>query len=584
MIIMIKLCNITKKYKVDNDYIIVLDNLNLTINNSEILGITGRSGSGKTTLIKILRGIENFDSGTIQFNDKIITSNFSYENQNYLRKKTAIHLQRNFGLWSGPAIENVIRKLNYNLIGVEALPMKDHYTYQSLYEEALSILKLVKLDEKALHSTDQLSGGEKQRLVLARQIAAKPDLLLLDEPVTMTGPDTKQEILDVIKNLNKNLKIPIVVVSHLPEIHLYLDSRLAYLENGKVVKIGEPKDVLSYYKKYLHQKENIKNIYSNNKEVIDVSNINKRFSLIRVGEVLNIRDLNFIINSGEIVTIIGSSGHGKSTLLKILEGLLTPSSGDVKYLYYDYFKKYEKFVSILKYSIDRIYLRSSISIMNQNFSLSMNSSIRDQIKYRYNIKNRSTIDFSIMKAKELEIPLETLDLIYKLYDLSNDDREKLISELEIPDEIIKLLFPLIENKNIEQLINNIFNILDLSLSILDRKPSKISGGEHVRAFIALNLITNPKYLLLDEPFGDLDPVTLRDVTNSLKRINKIFGTTIVIVSHHMDFVKEVSHRTILIEKGSILRIGMPNDICNYFIKKCKAFYLNQNIDTIFKNK
>ena len=96
MITMIKLCNITKKYKVDNDYIVVLDNLNLTINDSEILGITGRSGSGKTTLIKILRGIENFDSGTIQFNDKIITSNFSYENQNYLKKKNCNSSSKKF--------------------------------------------------------------------------------------------------------------------------------------------------------------------------------------------------------------------------------------------------------------------------------------------------------------------------------------------------------------------------------------------------------------------------------------------------------------------------------------------------------
>ena len=491
-------------------------------------------------------------------------------------------MQRNFGLWSGPAIENIIRKLNYNLVGVEALPMKDHYTYKDLYDEALSILKLVKLEEKALHSTDQLSGGEKQRLVLARQIAAKPELLLLDEPVTMTGPDTKQEILDVIKNLNKTLKIPIVVVSHLPEIHLYLDTRLAYLENGKIINIGNPKEVLYHYKKYLHKKENISVLDKNNQNVIFINNIYKRFSLIRVGEVLNIKDLNFIVNSGEIITLIGSSGSGKSTILKIIEGLLIPDSGDVKYIYYDPLTEKERLVSILKYSNDRIYLRSNISIMNQNFSLSMNSTIKNQIKYRYNIKNRSTIDFSILKAKELKIPLKTLDLIYKLYDLSTEEKEKVINELQIPEEIINLLFPLIKNNNIDNLISNIFNILDLPLTILDRKPNQISGGEHVRAFIALNLITNPKYLILDEPFGDLDPVTLRDVTNSLKRINKIYGTTIIIISHHMDFVKEVSHKTILIEKGSILKIGIPSSTCEYFIKKSKAFYLNENIDTIFK--
>jgi ATPase components of various ABC-type transport systems, contain duplicated ATPase len=97
------------------------------------------------------------------------------------------------------------------------------------------------------------------------------------------------------------------------------------------------------------------------------------------------------------------------------------------------------------------------------------------------------------------------------------------------------------------------------------------------------LVTSPDYLFLDEPFGDLDPVTLRDVTNALKRINKEFGTTIIMVSHHMDFVKEASHRAIWIENGAIVDDGNPEIICGKLIEKSNAKYLDFDIEKMMQN-
>jgi methyl coenzyme M reductase system subunit A2 len=84
--------------------------------------------------------------------------------------------------------------------------------------------------------------------------------------------------------------------------------------------------------------------------------------------------------------------------------------------------------------------------------------------------------------------------------------------------------------------------------------------------------------MLDEPFGDLDPVTLRDVTNSLKRINERFGTTIVLVSHHMDFVREVAHRAILIENGAILMDGNTDEVCQELTNRSNAPYLEHSLE------
>lgn len=576
---MLKISNLVKDYEVNSEKIRVLDHIDLTVEDGEILGITGRSGSGKSTLLRIIRGVEPFQEGTVEVDGEIVNPDSNIEGERFLKSVTAIHLQRNFGLWNGPAIENVIRKLNYLRIGHEALPQQEHIPheipndYDELFEEAMEYLKLVGLEYKALHSTNLLSGGEKQRLILARQLAAKPKVLLLDEPVTMTGPDTKQEVLDVIKNLKEKLNISIIVVSHLPEIHAYLADRLIFLENGKIAADGEPSWVLKNFLKDMKPKEEFATPES--KEVcIKVQDISKRYSLIRMGEVLNMKDISLNVYKGEILAFIGASGAGKTTLIKLMEGLIKPKSGTVEYLCDG------DWVSVIEYSRKRMELRRIMSIMNQEFSMSVNSTVRDQIRFRLSIKRQGAIEYARKKASEMGLSDEDLDTIYRLPDMPEEEKQIALRELNISDTIYFELFPVVPVTDVDIYSRPVFEALDLPMEVLDKTPYQISGGEHVRAFIALSLSTSPQYLLLDEPFGDLDPVTLRDVTNSLKRINERFGTTIVLVSHHMDFVREAAHRAILIENGAIAMDGNPAEVCQELINRSNAPYLEHSLEDL----
>ncbi len=127
------------------------------------------------------------------------------------------------------------------------MPIPEDADYDAMYKEALYYLAWWAWRRRPITWPRSLSGGEKQRLLIARQLSKKPKVLLLDEPATMACPATKQEVLDAIKNVNQKLDLTIIVVSHLPEIHEYLADRLIWLEKGEIVADGKPRDVLDRF-------------------------------------------------------------------------------------------------------------------------------------------------------------------------------------------------------------------------------------------------------------------------------------------------------------------------------------------------
>ncbi|MCZ7392521.1 MAG: ATP-binding cassette domain-containing protein [Candidatus Methanoperedens sp.] len=563
---MLKVNNLVKDYVIDSDKVRVLNGLSFDIKEGEILGIIGRSGGGKSTILKVLRGIEPFVGGSFELDGFTVKPDASAADIKKLQKMTAIHLQRNFGLWPGAAYENVLRRLYAERFGFEILPEKDSPYYDELYEESMEYLKLVNLDKKAEHSSAVLSGGEKQRLLIARQLAANPHLLLLDEPATMTCPATKQGVLDTIKNVNERLKLKTLVVSHLPEVHAYLAHRVLWLENGKIIEEGEPEDVLKEFVKKMKPIVLMPERKSD-KTVIKVSNVSKRYWLIRQGEVLDLDSINIDFKEGEIAALIGPSGAGKTTLLHAMDGLVYPDDGEIEFLVDN------DWVEMSTYSPKRMEVRRITSIMYQEFALSPHSTIKQQLAYRLGVKGQSVIEESRKRAKELGISDRDLDELYKMTDMPAENAKETLASMGFTPAILGVLFPSYPLTEVLNYAKPIFEAVDLPLEVLDAKPYQISGGENVRAALALALASKPSILLLDEPFGDLDPITLRDVANSLKNINKKFNTTIIFISHHIDFIKEVAERAILIDKGHIVMDGNPKEVCNEFIKASEARYL-----------
>jgi len=567
---MIEVKNLSKTFQIENgEKIEALNNINLQVKDGEILGIIGMSGSGKSTLLRIIRGVESFDEGDIILDDIEVKPDSTPHCFSKLKKETAIHLQRSFGLWRETSLQNVIRKLSGVKYGDESL--QDFEDARAEFgEHALKILKVVGLDHKVDHYAPVLSGGEKQRLIMARQLAKQPKVLLLDEPATMSCPKTKQEILDAIKNINMEFGVTVVIVSHIPEVHEYLADRVVLMKNGRIVDEGSPEKIISEFKEEMEPKEDLAGPENIGKSIIKVKGLSKRFFLLKGGSTLQIMDINIDIKKGEIVSLIGPSGAGKTVLLRMIAGLDFPDSGNVC------FKLNDKWVNMQKHGLERMEVRRKMGFMHQEFSLTHYATVKDQIASRLGVKNENVLSKTRKKAEELGISDKILDILYQLTDLPENEARVQLEKIGLSSGILETLFPKFPDKEVKKYAEPVFKALDLPIEILDRKSYELSGGQKVRTTLALVLTSNPEVLILDEPFGDLDPITLRIVSNSLKRINKEFNTTILMVSHHIDFVREVATRVSMMDDGKLVKDGDPQKVSGIFLEDYKAKYLIQN--------
>ena len=259
-----------KNLTVDFDGLKALKNVNLSINEGEIVGILGKSGSGKTILMHVLRGTESFEniSGEViyhlarcekcgyidrpsktgqkcpvcgemleAFEADFVKLSLYDPIRKDITKSIAIMLQRTFALYGDERVlVNVINSLNE--IG---------YKGQDSMKKAVELLEEVNLSHRMMHVARELSGGEKQRVVLARQLVRNPLLLLADEPTGTLDPMTAKLVHDAMIKAVRSYNMSMILTSHWPEVIENLADKAILLENGEVVQEGNPLEVSAVF-------------------------------------------------------------------------------------------------------------------------------------------------------------------------------------------------------------------------------------------------------------------------------------------------------------------------------------------------
>lgn len=501
----------------------VLRNISFEIAEGEILGIIGRSGAGKTVLMHLIRGVEQPPtSGKIIYHmaacsacdhldvisavgkncphcgailaklDVDLWNEKNEERKRQIMRRTAIMFQRTFALYGDDrVIENVIHALD-----------DINYPPEKAINRAADLIDQVKLSHRMMHIARDLSGGEKQRVVLARQLAKEPVMLFADEPTGTLDPGTAKIVHAMILEAAKANNMGIVVTSHFSQVIEDVAHRAMLLVGGKIAKIGTPKEVIAEFMKGYEDTETFEDAELGDNIVV-ARDLIKRYISVDRGVVRAVNGVSFEVSAKEIFGIIGKSGAGKTTLSGIIAGLIEPTSGEMNVRIGD------EWIDMTKPGIDqRGRATGYIGLLHQEYDL---------------FPHRTVLD-NLTDAIGLEFP----------------------KELAMRKALVTLRMAGFSEEK--------------SKEILDRMPAQLSEGERHRVALAQVLIREPRIVILDEPTGTMDPITKVDVKHSIMHSREEMDETFIVVSHDMEFVRDICDRIALMRGGKIVEIGKTADV------------------------
>jgi ABC-type metal ion transport system, ATPase component len=210
-----------------------LDGVDLTVPRGAITGIIGRSGAGKSTLIRLVNGLEKATSGRVVV-DGVEVGGLTESGLRDLRRQVGMIFQHFNLLSSRTAFDNVALPLE--IAGMDRTAIRDRVT---------PLLDLVGLGDKSGRYPAELSGGQKQRIGIARALATEPKLLLSDEATSALDPETTQSILELLKTINRDLGLTVLLITHEMEVVKTIASQVAVIDKGRIVENGRTFDVFT---------------------------------------------------------------------------------------------------------------------------------------------------------------------------------------------------------------------------------------------------------------------------------------------------------------------------------------------------
>lgn len=513
----------------------VLSDVNLELEKGEFVLLVGPSGCGKSTLVRCLNRLVPEISGG-SFSGRVLLQGKDLKNEKIHRLALEVGM-----VFQNPETQLFCMTVADDIsFGPENLGLPKMEVL-SRVEKALKAVRLEKLRD---HFIFTLSGGEKQRTAIGGNLAMEPEILVLDEPTSDLDPTGTQEVLELIKRLNAEKQITVILIEHKLDSVFELADRMLVMDEGRLILNGKPFEIFCREEEKLKKLgihppqlteiarflgldigaliapsyENILNRLAELLQVpdaesqlerwteqkhetsISVLSSQESFPHVRIENVCHrledgseiLKNINLDIKNGEFLALLGHNGAGKTTLAGHLIGFCRPSCG-------------------------RILLNGKDTKGYSTAQLSR--------EVGYLFQNPDSQIFMDSVVEEVRFGLENLGM---------------------------------PNEEIEKLTNEALEIMELSV-YKNRHPHSLSRGQRQRLAVASILALEPDLLVLDEPTTGQDRGHIFKFLDKIWELNKL-GKTVVLITHDMELVAEYAERVVVMKQGKILLDGTTANV------------------------
>jgi len=477
---------------------VLVDDVSLTLNRGEVIGLIGESGAGKSTIGLASMGYTRRDcfivGGQILFDGKDIRT-ISANERRKLRGPKISYIAQSAAASFNPAMTLMQQVCEAAVVHGVLTPSEARAEAISLFGQ-LDLPDPQHIGERYPH---QVSGGQLQRAMAAMAMVARPDIVVFDEPTTALDVTTQVECLAAFRKLIREHGAAALYITHDLAVVAQIADRIMVLRRGKMVEFGASRQILQdpkeeYTRRLVSERVAGHAFVAASEEtsepILSIQNVSANYP----GKPNVISGVSLDVRKGDTVAVVGESGSGKSTLARVVMGLLPRSVGDVKF-------------------------------MGESLPPRLSQRKRDQLR--------------------------RVQMIYQMPDVALNPQHTLLETIGRP---VEFYFKRSKDE-VRARVLELLRQMELPEAFISRKTSELSGGQKQRVSIARALAAEPELIICDEVTSALDQLVGEEILRLLKKLQDDLGVAYLFITHDLSTVKRIANKVAVMLKGQVVASG-----------------------------